>query len=128
MDQPIPNQQPAYQNPLPGTPIEQAPILQAQKHVFDPRYIFLLLIFIGIGGGLFMFTAKTPSVVPTPTLIETPTPTPKAKALSPVATLSGYLDLSKSIASLSAKINAMQVSDTTLSPPTIELPLGFQSE
>jgi len=108
-------------------PVQQPIVQEPQKKGFDLRYVFLALIFIGISGGLFAVTRK-PTPIPIPTPTETPTPSPKTKSVIPLATQSAYLSLTESIASLSSQIQAMQVSDTTLSPPTIELPLGFPNE
>jgi hypothetical protein len=121
-------QQPIPSRPvMPQPPIQQPIIQKPQKKGFDLRYFFLALIVIGISGGLFAATRKTaPIPIPTPT--DTPTPSPKTKSVVPLATQSAYLSLTQSIASLSSQIQQMQVSDTTLSPPTIELPLGFPNE
>jgi len=108
-------------------PVQQPIVQKPQKKGFDLRYLFLVLIIIGISGGLFAATRK-PAPIPIPTPTDTPTPSPKSKSLVPLATQSAYLSLTQSIASLSSQIQQMQVSDTTLSPPTIELPLGFPNE
>ena len=108
--------------------VQQSPVVTPNlKRSFDKRYIFLLLILIGIGGGFFTAT-RQPIQIPVPTPSDTPTPTPKSKPIVALATQSAYLDLTKSVASLSGVIQTLQVSDTTLSPPTIELPLGFPNE
>jgi len=67
----------------------------------------------------------TPSVAPTanPT-----TETVKQRELAPVATASAFLEIERSIASLSAAINAMNTNDTSLNPPSIELPLGLETK
>ena len=109
-------------------PSQQPPVVATPpKWTFDKRYLFLILIVIGIVGGFFAARRQpTPIALPTPT--DTPTSTPKAKPVVPFATQSAYLDLTKSVASLSGVIGTLQVSDTTLSPPTLELPLGFPNE
>ena len=129
MEQPAMNQT----TPTPVLPAVQPPsqqthvITTAPKRTFDKRYLFLFIILIGIGGG-FVTATRQPTPIPLPTPSDTPTPTPKSKPVVPFATQSAYLDLTKSVASLSGVIRTLQVSDTTLSPPTIELPLGFPNE
>lgn len=54
----------------------------------------------------------------------TPTPTP-IRILSAVATQSAFLRLVDYQASLSAALSATNLDDPSLSPPIIELPLGF---
>jgi len=114
--------------PILSSQAQQIPIISPNpKRSFDKRYLFILLIFIGIGG-IFFTISKQPIQTPTPTPSDTPTPTPKSKPVVPMATESAYIELTKSVATLSGYIKNMQVSDTTLSPPTIELPLGFPNE
>ena len=127
MEPPIPNQNPiATPNVIPPQPIaENAPVIQTPvKRSFDPRYVLIILILIGLGGG-FMLANKKPITTPAPTPTETPTPTPKTKSVVPIATQSAYLEIASGVASLSAAINVLQISDTTMSPPTVEIPLGF---
>jgi len=97
------------------------------KRPFDKRYLFILLIIIGIAGGFFT-AGRQPIQTPGPTPSDTPTPTPKSKPVIPMATQSAYIELTRKVASLSGAIQNIQVSDTTLSPPTIELPLGFPNQ
>ena len=120
-----------HQTPIPSTqPVLQPTVQQSPdsnkrtKRSFDKRYLFILLIIIGIGGG-FLTALKQPMDMPTPTPSDMPIPSPISKPVVSVATESAYIELTKLVASLSATIKNMQVSDTTLSPPTIELPLGF---
>jgi hypothetical protein len=115
--------QPVIPEPTVQPPIVQPPI----KRSFDLRYLFLVLLIIGLGGAFFAMR-RLPVSTPPPTPSDTPTPTPKLKPVTPVATQSAYLELTKGVASLSASISTMQVSDTTLTPPTVELPLGFPNE
>ena len=133
MDQQFPNQptptpiQPAVPGAQEQQFAQQPPLQQPSKRLFDLRYLFIILILIGLSGSLFMVTkGKTTTLVPTPT--ETPTPTPKVKPVVSMATESAYLELIQGVASLSAHINALEVSDSTLIPPTIELQLGFTNQ
>lgn len=54
----------------------------------------------------------------------TPSPTP-IRELSPVATQSAFISLQTRLASVSAAISATNLDDPSLSPPVIDLPLGF---
>jgi len=121
------------QTPAPFTPPNPTsgplPREKQLKPSFDPRIFFIMLIIVGISGGIFFGMKQEPSQeIPIPTITSTPTPSVITKPTSPLATQSGFLDLINSAASLSGAINAMQVSDTTLIPPTIELPLGFPNQ
>ncbi|MFH1013911.1 MAG: hypothetical protein V1769_05340 [Thermoplasmatota archaeon] len=129
MQQPTMNQSaPTPVQPVVQPPPQQAPVVATTpKRAFDKRYLFLILIVIGIGGGFFAAT-RQPVAIPLPTPTDTPTPTPRAKPVVPFATQSAYLDLTVKLSSLSGSIQSLQVSDTTLSPPTVELPLGFPNE
>lgn len=117
--------------PMPVTPLSgdhQIPVgVSSKKHSFDPRVVFILLILVGIIGG-YMTGVKpvSPTTLPTPS--DTPTPTPKTKIVSTIATQSAYRELTVSVASLSASLRALQTTETTLTPPTVELPLGFPNQ
>lgn len=128
LNQPIPSQpiNPAVP-PVAAPPIEEGPPIKKTKRPFDLRYLFIMLIIVGLVGGL-VTVVKKQSTTPTPTPTDTPTPTLKTKPVIPLATQSAYLELKSSVASLSAFVNSMNISDTTLTPPTIELPLGFTND
>jgi hypothetical protein len=129
MEQPtvsLPSTNPVQPMTQPQTP-QSPPVFQKPKRRFDPRFLFILLIIVGIGGGFFAGSGQK-TELPTPTPSDTPTPSPKSKPMVPMATESAYLELIKNVASLSGAINTIQISDTTLSPPTVELPLGFPNE
>lgn len=87
------------------------------------------LIAICIGGGVFLTwrsfrqTAAIPAVPsPTPTAIPTPTP---IRTLSALASGSAFLSLSTNVASLSTLLRNFVTEDPSLSPPVLDLPLGF---
>ena len=63
---------------------------------------------------------NTPTIAPSPT----PSPTPIRK-LSPIATQSAFTSLEARLASVSAAISGTNLDDPSLSPPVIDLPLGF---
>lgn len=94
--------------------------------------LIIILIIIGVVLGAFLAfnafsnpqqTLATPT--PTPTLTVTPTP---MRHMAPAATTSAYLKFEMSLASLSGTLEAVQITDSTLTPPTVELPLGFPNQ
>lgn len=145
MDEPqqSPPGMPNAPTPPPGMPITPppttAPIMQPTagtppptgipaypKKPFDMRFLLIGLIILAlVGGGIFALTRTPPQEAPAPTATPTPSPTPVQRVKVPLATESAYLDLSQAVASLSASINNLQLNNTTLIPPTIELSLGF---
>jgi len=115
-------------NQLSETPTQPIPVVVPEKkRSFDPRILFILLILIGIVGGFFSITRQSQEA-PLPTPFDTPTPTPKSKTVIPIATESAYSGLVKNVGTLSESLQSLQVTDTTISPPTIELPLGFPNQ
>lgn len=54
----------------------------------------------------------------------TPSPTP-IRELSPIATQGAFISLESRLASVSSAISATNLDDPSLSPPVIDLPLGF---
>lgn len=89
--------------------------------------------FVGIGviivGILLLVLVRSfwPAQVPEVPIIvpsATPSPTP-VRELSPVATQSAFISLETRLASVSAAITATNLDDPSLSPPVIDLPLGF---
>ena len=105
----------------------QSNLMKTKNRYSSIAYVFVTLIIIGLVGSIFI-AAQPKTSTPAPSPSDTPTPSPKNTLISPVATMSAYLDLTKQAASLSASINAVQTSDTSLIPPTIELPLGFPNQ
>ncbi len=63
-------------------------------------------------------------VVPTSAPTASPTPTP-IRQLSAIATTSAFLNLDTAVSSLSTSVKSYNTNDPSLSPPVIDLPLGF---
>lgn len=61
-------------------------------------------------------TSSAPTLQPTPTI---------PRPLSTIATNSAFLLLESSVNSLFGRVSALSTQDTTLTPPTLTLPLGF---
>lgn len=112
--------------PLPETPVPEIPKKKSP----------LVLIFLGVAvlilGGIFgILLRKNVTSQPTPTASNTavPTPTPAVnRPLSAIASTSAFLQTESAIASLSAAAAALNVSDTTLNPPSLDLPLGLETK
>lgn len=85
-----------------------------------------VVILIGIIGLFVIRSLYKPSPIPIIAREETPTPTPTpVRILSAIATQSAFIALEKTYASFSASLTATNVEDPSLSPPNIDLPLGF---
>ncbi len=103
-------------------PLPVATAKTAQKPLVIAGVIVLLVGTIGL------FIYKNLQKPPKPVLVvqtqPTPTPTP-TRIFSPLATQSAFLKLQSTVASLSAQLNNYVVDDPSLSPPVLDLPLGF---
>jgi|GEM_PF-2511445 len=95
----------------------------------------LVPILLGIGiillGGIYGLLSAQMQKPKTTQVTTEPTPTVEptiliGQPLSSIASSSAFTTLETSIASLSASINALNVSDTTINPPTLDLPLGLE--
>ncbi len=92
------------------------------------KILYILLILL-LGGWVGFWASKTvkqikPSILTTPTPIATQ-PTPSNRQESAIATQSAFLSAVQSVASLSASLSTLTITDTILNPPAVELPLGF---
>lgn len=70
-------------------------------------------------------TTPTP-LVPTPTPTTIPTPTPQ-RTPSAIASQSAFQALDASVQSLANDLNGLSIRDPSLSPPVLDLPLGFSN-
>ncbi len=114
----------------PNTPLV-VPVEDPQE--FKPKVkpeIVAALVVVVLGavflvGLRFLSTrsSKPPVVMEKP--VPTPTPTP-TRLPSALATQSAFLKLETNVASLSSAINNYVVDDPSLSPPVLDLPLGFR--
>ncbi len=132
------------QTPIPTVPTTQPeetfqPVIQpsVEKPYTEKPKSKLMPILMGIAvvllGGIYGLlisriqkpTETQPAATPTP--VAEPSIT-TMQPLSAVATTSAFIALENSVASLSSAINALNVSDTTLNPPTLDLPLGLDTK
>ncbi len=94
-------------------------------------FILSVVLLVAAGTAAFLFySRKTPkppdqfTVAPTPTPQATPTP---LRTLSSIATQSAFLSVESETASLSGDLQLYQIQDPSLSPPVMDLPLGFSN-
>lgn len=82
------------------------------------------VVFVSLFGYQLMSESKIPStpIVANPTIFPTPTPN---RTLSALATQSSFLALEQNVASVSSAITNYIIEDPSLSPPVLELSLGF---
>jgi hypothetical protein len=131
--QPYPNiQQPIPEPTLSGTPPTnpQGQIPVRSKPNLTPVWIAVgvLVIVAAIFGATMVIVNSKPTttviiVTPTPVLV---TPTPM-RAVNPVATTSAFLELEKNVSDLSSGLNRLNLNDTNLYPPVLDLSLGFSN-
>lgn len=127
MDESNQTSQRATQENVPNPPLATLPVASpsSKKSVLVAALIALSIGFIAL------FAWKTLSfqspIVSTPSPTPTVSPTPRiVRVLSSIATESTFLSLESRVASLSAAIGNYVVEDPILSPPVLDLPLGFQ--
>lgn len=76
---------------------------------------------------LFVWKLLNPPPKPAIRVVQSPTPTPTPiRILSPIATESAFISLTQRHASLSAGLSVANLDDPSLSPPVLDLPLGFK--
>jgi len=124
----IPPKEPQFQ-PTIEVSVEK-PYTEKPKSKLVPILLGVAIILLGgIYGMLIGQVKKTP----TATAVITPTPTnePSISTTQPrssISTTSAFLNIESSISSLSSAINALNVSDTSLNPPSLDLPLGLDTK
>ena len=113
---PVPQNTLSATPPPPPTPNLAVPILIA--------VVATAIIVSGVAYGIYQSRPKQTAVVPTPTPTPMATPTPVQQP-SLIASSSAFLQFQASVATLSAAIAGYNPQDTSLTPPTLVLPLGF---
>ncbi len=107
--------------------VNQAPSpIQTKRSPITVWILAGIVIFAGMAI-LFLFrNSIIPTKSPPPEVIITPLPSPTPiRILSAIATQSAFIALTQSAASVSAAIGNTNLDDPSLSPPVIDLPLGF---
>ena len=111
-------------------PSIEKPYTEKPKSKLVPILLGIGIVILGSIYGLLsaqMQKPKTTQIEAQPTPTAEPTIS-RSQPLSSIATSSAFTTIEASIASLSAAINALNVSDTTLNPPTLDLPLGLEAK
>lgn len=118
MEEPI---QPPIQ--IPDQPVQ--PVPKRPFSVWLPIVVGLFALTLGalVASVQIMQTLSRAAAPPAPTPLPTPT---ISRSLSSIATDSAFLLLESSVSSLSGRVGALPTQDTTLTPPVLTLPLGFQ--
>lgn len=108
--------------------VQPAPVALPTKRPFPTIWLVAAAaILIGLVG-LFI-TNRLLNAPPTSLeqIAQTPTPTPTPiRVLSAIATQSAFIALEQTQASLSSGLAATNLDDPSLSPPVLDLPLGFR--
>lgn len=115
--------------PPANTPLGVPPM--APRRSTSSRRILIIGLVISmaliLGVSIFLSKKSTPKENPPVSITESPTVTPTpVRTPSALASQSAFLQLEVKIASLSSAIQNYVTVDSSLSPPTIDLPLGFQ--
>jgi hypothetical protein len=123
---PIPTSSPVPDAPTiaPVPPMEEIP---KKKSLLVPLLLGLSVLILGAIFGILLrqdLMQKPPTVTETVSVTPTITISPN-QPLSAIASTSAFLQTESTIGSLSAAINGLNVSDTTLNPPVLDLPLGL---
>lgn len=138
MEEPIVTAQPS-QTPTPETGVENTtPVPVPEVPVAEPAKKWNK-VYLGAGGiALLMLTGVVyllasrsaspeapdqPAAQPTPLATATP-----VQQVSAISTSSAFLTFTENIASLSAKVNAFSIQDGALTPPALDLEIGFSRE
>lgn len=106
-----------------------APVQAPHKKKIQLKIFVPVFLMMGIIAGILIMgdsLSNKPVIIPTPTPTEKPLPTPTPNRIqSAVASTSAFLTIDRMAASLSATLDNLKMNDTSLNPPTIEIPLGF---
>ncbi len=126
---PIPPQTPPPPPaPAPINPTLPIPASTLLARLKSPYGLIAGILFFLIIGSLIFATTRKPvpvPIVPTPTPTLMPTPTP-VRQPSAIATQSAFLSLEASVSVLISDLNTLTLQDPSLSPPVLNLPLGFK--
>lgn len=138
---PIPQQPTQEDQPISSPTVPpQAADIQPKKSFFFPLSLEKRLAIIATAIGVLLLASvviimrllgsvrsnQPITSRPTPT-IQTATPTPLNRVVAPVASDSAFLTLESSISALQSRVGSTAVVDQRLTPPSLDLPLGFSN-
>lgn len=110
--------------------LQPSPIVPTKPIIPSRSRLWVTAIGVIMTGliGLLIFNAiRNKPPAPEVVVIQAPTATPTpVRLLSAIATQSAFVALNQTHASLSAGLTATNLDDPILSPPVLELPLGFK--
>lgn len=115
-EQPIPPRLPPTEQPT-------------KKTIVVPLLLGITILMLGAVFGVLLRQdlIKKPSI--TQSQLQTPTPIIVSnQPLSAIATTSAFMEAESAIASLSAEAASLNMNDTTVNPPIIDLPLGLDAK
>ncbi|MFH0749830.1 MAG: hypothetical protein V1917_02865 [Candidatus Gottesmanbacteria bacterium] len=110
--------------------LAEIPEIPEKKSLLVPILLGVAVLILGAIFGILLrddLKRQTPDVIQT----SSPTPTPTMSTnqpLSAIASTSAFLQTESAIASLSAAAKVLNVSDTTLNHPSLDLPLGLETK
>lgn len=105
---------------------QNSPIVQTKRNPMMVWIIAGIVIVVGIMLLYIFRTSIIPPKPPLPEVIVTPFPSPTPiRVLSAIATQSAFIVLTQNASSVSSAIANTNLDDPSLSPPVIDLPLGF---
>lgn len=108
----------------------EQPVIEPKKKIVVPTRTLILVGTIAIVLLLSVLVAWS-VFMPKQAVHQAPSPSPSQTApstsrqMTPFATSSAFLSVESSVASLSAVTTSYSVEDSTVAPPTLDLPLGF---
>lgn len=123
---PKPDLQPSIQ----PSPEPAPPDMVKKKSPLGAIVLGAVVLILGSVYGIFV---QQTSRSPLGNIPKAPTPTAagatvSSRNLSAIASSSAFLQAESAVASLSAAATVLSVSDTTINPPAIELPLGLDTK
>ncbi|HUD19867.1 MAG TPA: hypothetical protein VMR81_05480 [Patescibacteria group bacterium] len=134
MEQTVPTPEiiPQSTNPEVSVPVEEqktpppAPNLNLKKWVPMASIILVILIIVIVLSTVSIKKQTPKPVAATPTPTSTPVPSVN-HTLAPYATQSAFLNFETAIDALPGTIQNAVLEDQTLTPPVLDLPLGFSN-
>lgn len=121
---------PVAPDPPPQPYAPPAPQSTPKKSTYKTGLIAGIVLLIIVFGALILSQSMPSSLgdnenIPSPTVLAPTQPSIQSRTRMSFATTSAFLAVQESIASLSAQISNQSLEDERLSPPNIDITLGF---